>query len=135
MLFTVGAFVVMFVLPFANSSSQAIWQSKVELDLQGRVFAIRGTIAQLAIPVSYLLAGPIADGILEPLMADGGGLASTVGEFIGTGDGRGYALFFLILAAASVLAGVGALGYEPLRTLEETIPDVMADVVPAEATA
>ena len=138
-LFTAGAFIVMFVLPVANSSSQAIWQSKVDLDVQGRVFAIRRTIAQLAIPVSYLAAGPIADGILEPLMADGGGLASTVGQFIGTGDGRGYALFFLILAAAAILTGVAAFAYEPLRTLEDTMPDVLPEKAPrvaaAEATA
>jgi len=133
--FTAGAFIVMAVLPVANSSSQAIWQSKVDLDVQGRVFAIRRTIAQLAIPVSYLAAGPIADGILEPLMADDGGLASTVGRFIGTGDGRGYALFFLILAGAAVLTGIAALGYEPLRTLEETMPDVMPEQAPSVATA
>ncbi|MGI9609793.1 MAG: MFS transporter [Acidimicrobiia bacterium] len=138
-IFTIGAFLVMSVLPVANSASQAIWQAKVDLDVQGRVFAIRRTIAQLAIPISYLAAGPIADGVLEPLMAEGGGLASTVGQFIGTGDGRGYALFFLILAGAAALTGVIALGYEPLRTLEETMPDVIPDpsqeVVPAEAPA
>ena len=134
-LFTIAVFFVMLVLPVANSSSQAIWQAKVDLDLQGRVFAIRRTIAQLAIPISYLAAGPIADGVLEPLMEEGGGLASTVGQFIGTGDGRGYALFFLILAGAAVLTGVAALGYEPLRTLEETMPDVIPDSAAAEAPA
>jgi hypothetical protein len=134
-LFAVAAFIVMLVLPIANSSSQAIWQSKVDLDVQGRVFAIRRTFAQLAVPVAYLLAGPIADGILEPLMAEGGGLASTIGKYIGTGDGRGYALFFLILAVASVLAGIAALSNEPLRTLEETMPDVIIDPAPAEAGA
>lgn len=134
-LFTVGAFLVMFTLPIVNSASQAIWQAKVDLDVQGRVFAIRRTIAQLAIPVSYLLAGPIADGILEPLMDEGGGLASTVGGLIGVGDGRGYALFFLLLAIASVFAAVAAIGYEPLRTLEETMPDVLPEVAPAQAPA
>jgi MFS family permease len=131
-LFTIGAFIVMFVLPIANASSQAIWQSKVDLDLQGRVFAIRRAIAQMAIPVAYLLAGPLADGVFEPLMAEGGALAATVGEFIGVGDGRGYALFFLVLAGASVLAAIVAYGYQPLRSLEETMPDVLPDTVTAE---
>lgn len=134
-LFTIAVFLVMLVLPVANAASQSIWQAKVDLDLQGRVFAIRRTIAQLAIPISYLAAGPIADGVLEPLMEEGGGLAATVGQFIGTGDGRGYALFFLILAGAAVLTGVTALGYEPLRTLEETMPDVIPDSAAAEAPA
>jgi hypothetical protein len=126
-LFTIAAFIVMSVLPVANAASQAVWQSKVELDLQGRVFAVRRTIAQLAIPVAYLLAGPLADEVFEPLMAEGGALAATVGQFIGTGDGRGYALFFLVLAAVSVIASLVALSYEPLRTLEETMPDVIQD--------
>jgi len=130
-LFTIGVLVVMFVLPITNSSSQAIWQAKVDPDVQGRVFAIRGTIAQIAIPVSYLLAGPLADGVFEPLMAEGGLLAGTVGEFIGTGDGRGYALFFIVLAIASIVAGLIALAYEPLRTLESTMPDAVSDAVPA----
>ena len=130
-LFTVGAFIVMFVLPIANSASQAVWQSKVELDLQGRVFAVRRTIAQLAIPVAYLLAGPLADEVFEPLMAEGGALASTVGEYIGTGDGRGYALFFMVLAVASIITSLVGWSYEPLRTLEETMPDVIQDAAEA----
>jgi hypothetical protein len=73
------------------------------------------------------LAGPLADEVFEPLMAEGGALASTVGQFIGTGDGRGYALFFLVLAVASVVTSLIALSYEPLRTLEETLPDVIQD--------
>jgi hypothetical protein len=125
----------MFVLPIANAASQAIWQSKVDLDLQGRVFAIRRAIAQMAIPVAYLLAGPLADRVFEPLLAEGGALAATLGAFIGVGDGRGYALFFLVLAGASVLAALAAFSYEPLRTLEETMPDVLPDAVPAEAQA
>lgn len=130
-LFTIGAFMVMLVIPLGNASSQAIWQSKVDPDVQGRVFAVRRAIAQIAIPVSYLLAGPLADGVFEPLMADGGALAATLGEFIGVGDGRGYALFFLVLAAASVLTAVVAMSYEPLRTLEERMPDAVPDAIEA----
>ena len=134
-LFTVGAFVVMFVLPIANAASQALWQSKVELDVQGRVFAVRRATAQAAIPVAYLLAGPLADRVFEPLMAEGGALAATVGQFIGVGEGRGYALFFIVLALASVVASLVVLAYEPVRTLEETMPDVIPDPVPAEGQA
>ena len=134
-LFTVGAFIVMFVLPLANSASQALWQSKVDLDIQGRVFAVRRATAQAAIPVAYLLAGPLADRVFEPLMAEGGALAATVGRFIGVGDGRGIALFFIVLALLSVLASLVVLAYEPVRTLEETLPDVIPDAVPVEGQA
>ncbi|HEX6862095.1 MAG TPA: MFS transporter, partial [Thermoanaerobaculia bacterium] len=37
--------VALFALPIIRGSSEAIWQSKVPQDLQGRVFAIRRTIA------------------------------------------------------------------------------------------
>ena len=134
-LFAVGVFIVMFVLPIANSASQALWQSKVDLDIQGRVFAVRRAMAQAAIPVAYLLAGPLGDRVFEPLMAEGGPLAATIGQFIGVGDGRGYALFFIVLALASVIASLVVLAYEPVRTLEETMPDVIPDPVPAEGQA
>jgi len=39
-------------------------------------------------PLAYLLAGPLADRVAEPLMAEGGALAGTVGRVLGVGSGR-----------------------------------------------
>ncbi|MDH5403479.1 MAG: MFS transporter [Candidatus Heimdallarchaeota archaeon] len=40
-----------------NVHSSLIWQSVVPLDMQGRVFAIRSTIALMSAPIAYLLTG------------------------------------------------------------------------------
>ncbi|TET84929.1 MAG: hypothetical protein E3J37_02935 [Anaerolineales bacterium] len=47
-------------------------------------------------PISQLLAGPLADQILEPAMAEGGGLGPVFGWLVGTGTGAGIGLLFVI---------------------------------------
>ncbi|EYB67835.1 Major facilitator superfamily MFS 1 [Deinococcus phoenicis] len=46
--------------PVMNAHSQAIWQSQVPPDMQGRVFSVRRLIAQFTAPVSTALAGLLA---------------------------------------------------------------------------
>ncbi|MCP3994384.1 MAG: MFS transporter [bacterium] len=122
-LIAVGGVIAFFVLPIANASSQAIWQSKVEPDIQGRVFAVRRVIAQIAGPVAMIMAGPLADSVFEPLLQPGGGLADSVGSVIGVGPGRGIAFLFIILGGLSIVFTLIALLYPRLRNLEDEIPD------------
>ena len=72
-----GLFVMFFVVPLINGSSQAIWQSKVEPAVQGRVFATRRMIAQVSAPLAYFAAGPLAERLFVPLLEPGGALAAT----------------------------------------------------------
>jgi DHA3 family macrolide efflux protein-like MFS transporter len=53
----VGMFVLLFSLPLAAGCSQVIWMSKVEPQIQGRVFAIRGMIATAISPLAYAYPG------------------------------------------------------------------------------
>jgi MFS family permease len=117
-------FIGMLSVPIVNATSQAVWLAKVEPDLQGRVAAVRRFIAQGAVPIAYVLVGPLSDRVFEPLMADDGGLAGSVGEVIGTGVGRGYGLFFIVIGVFVIIASVVAWMYPPLRHLERDIPDV-----------
>ena len=75
---------------FVNGSSQAIWQSKVAPDLQGRVFSARRMIAWITDPITPLLAGALADYVTEPGMQAGGLLAKTFGWLVGTSPARGW---------------------------------------------
>jgi MFS family permease len=118
-----GAVIGFSVLPIANGSSQALWQAKVEPDVQGRVFAVRRVLAQAAGPVAMLMAGPLADRVFEPLLQEGGVLADSVGEIIGVGPGRGIAFLFVILGVLSIVFTIIAYLYPRLRNLEDEIPD------------
>lgn len=120
----------MFMHPIINGSSQAIWQSKVAFDIQGRVFAIRRMIAWSTMPIAYILAGPLADRVFKPLLVEGGPLADTViGQVIGVGSSRGIGLFFVIIGVLTIL--VPLIGYmnNHVRNLEDELPDAAAQVV------
>ncbi len=82
-----------------TGSLQAIWQSSVPMPLQGRVFALRDMLAIGAAPLAFLVIGPLADAVFEPLMASNGALAATVGAWIGSGQGRGIALLFIVMGS------------------------------------
>ena len=119
----IGGVIAFFVIPIANGSSQAIWQAKVEPDVQGRVFAARRVLAQIAGPVAILMAGPLADSVFEPMLQEGGSLAGSVGQIIGVGPGRGIAFLFIILGGLSIMFTILAYMYPRLRNLEDEIPD------------
>lgn len=117
--------------PVIQSSAQVILQQKVAPNLQGRVFALRNMLATGTFPLAYLLAGPLADYIFEPLLAVDGVLAGSVGLLIGTGPGRGIALCFALLGGATVVLAMGGALYRPLRQIEQLLPDADPDLTEA----
>lgn len=120
-----GLFLLVFAVPLASGPSQAIFQSKVAPEVQGRVFAMRSLISRSMMPLAFLVAGPLADQVFEPLMQPGGGLAGTVGAVLGTGAGRGVGLMF-VLAAVALLGGSLLAYLNPrIRNVEEELPDAV----------
>jgi hypothetical protein len=72
---------------------------------------------------------PLATGLAEPLLRDGGPLAGSVGALIGTGPGRGIGFTYLLLAAG-IAAVVGvALLCRPLARFDDLVPDAPPDDV------
>jgi hypothetical protein len=116
------------VLPLVNTTSTAIWQVKVPPGLQGRCFAMLRLIGQSAMPISFGLAGPLADYVFEPAMAAGGALAGIFGPLIGVGPGRGIALIFIVIGVAMMFVSALAYLHPRLRRLEEELPDALPDV-------
>jgi hypothetical protein len=135
----VGQFVILFFIPISAALSQAVWQTKVPPDIQGRVFSIRAMIAWSIIPTANLVAGPLADRVCEPLMAVGGPLAdSWVGALMGVGAGRGIGLLFVISAVSLLAVSLAVFTSPRVRNLEDEIPDAVSDgpvgeVAPARA--
>ena len=120
----VAAFMGVFFVPIINGSNQAIWQAKVPPDLQGRVFSIRRLIAWFVSPLAMLVAGPLADKVLEPAMRDPQSfLATSLGWAIGTGPGRGMALLFIIGGGLAALIGISGYAFRVLREADTLLPD------------
>jgi MFS family permease len=124
----VSGFVFFFILPIANGSSTAIWQTKVEPGVQGRIFATRRMLASFATPLAYMLAGPLADLIFEPFMASGGAIALRIASIIGSGPGRGFGLIFVILGLLISIASLLGYLYPRIRLVEVELPDVVEEI-------
>ena len=122
-LIAAAAFAAFFSVPLVNGCSQVIWQRKVPPGMQGRVFAVRRMTAQATLPLAFLVAGPLADRVFNPLLAEGGALVASLGPWMGTGPGRGAGLLYLILAVLGALATLRAWLSPRLRGVEEELPD------------
>jgi MFS transporter, DHA3 family, macrolide efflux protein len=126
-LIIIGGFLSTLCVPIISSSNQVIWQKKVAPDVQGRVFAIRRAIVQTTPLLTYVLAGPLADRIFEPLMAIHGPLAGSLGQIIGMGPGRGIGLLFVSMGLLLILVTAISCLSPHLRRVEGELPDVVAD--------
>lgn len=119
----VGGFLITFVFPTVNGSSQAIWQSKTPPQVQGRVFGARRFIAQISSVVSLLLVGPLVDYVFEPALMPGGSLANVLSWMIEPGPGAGMALIIFIAFVLGTLVSVIAYGNRTIRDVEDIVPD------------
>jgi hypothetical protein len=88
-------------------------------------------IARAASPLAYLLAGPLADRIFNPLLALDGPLAGTLGQILGAGPGRGIGLIFVLMGAVKVATTLIARTNPHIRNVEDELLDAVT--VPAEA--
>jgi DHA3 family macrolide efflux protein-like MFS transporter len=111
------------VVSLINGSNQAIWMAKVAPEVQGRVFTTRRLIAWVASPLARLIAGPLADRVMEPAMSQGGTLAGLFGGLVGTGPGSGMSLLFVFTALAGLAVVLGAYLIPIVRDVEEILPD------------
>jgi DHA3 family macrolide efflux protein-like MFS transporter len=123
LLVATGAFGAHFAIPFVRGANLAIWQSKVIPNLQGRVFAAQRMIVSSATPLAFLAAGPLADGVFDPLLAEGGTLAASVGPVVGVGAGRGIGLLFIVLGILTALTTCVAFLSPQIRLVEDEMAE------------
>lgn len=124
-LFALANFLLFFSLPFINGYSNTILLKKVTPDIQGRVFATINMICWSCIPLAYVVAGPLADRIFEPLMAADGLLAGSIGQILGVGPGRGIGLLFITMEIIAIIVTVAVYRYPRLRFVERELPDAI----------
>jgi MFS transporter, DHA3 family, macrolide efflux protein len=123
-LVSAALFLALFQAPMINACSQAIWQTKTPHDIQGRIFAARMMTVSAATPIAFFVAAPLADQVFEPLLKNGGYLAQTCGRFIGTGAGRGIALFLVLNGLAAMVISAGCFFNRRLWRVEDELEDV-----------
>jgi DHA3 family macrolide efflux protein-like MFS transporter len=71
-----------FMVSFSNASFGAILQSTVEPGMQGRVFSLSGSVSQAVVPVSLMIAGPVADWLGIQFWILIAGIACTIMGFV-----------------------------------------------------
>jgi hypothetical protein len=118
-----ASFLGVFFIPIINGSNQAIWQSKVSPDLQGRVFSIRRLIAWFVNPAAMLVAGPLADKVFEPAMQSDTALSAVFGGLVGTGPGAGMSLIFIFTGLMAMMVGIAGYFIPVIRDVETILPD------------
>ncbi|MFZ6027915.1 MAG: MFS transporter [Chloroflexota bacterium] len=131
----IAGFVFYLSFPIIGGCAQVIWQRKVALDVQGRVFALTGMVPALARPLSALLAGPLADKFFEPLLMPAGALAQSVGRIIGVGPGRGMGLLFILMGGLTLATVIAGYVFRPVRLIETELPDAIPDAPPQDDEA
>ena len=109
--------------PLINTSNQAIWQAKVAPDVQGRVFSARRLIAWVTNPISPIIAGTLADYVLEPAMTTQSTLSSMFGGLVGTGAGSGMGLLMVFGMGSAALVGFSGYLVPAIRNAEDLLPD------------
>lgn len=118
-IWVLAALVSSVFIPYIVSCYQALWQSLVPPDVQGRVFAVKNMIQVGSMPLAYLVAGPLADYVFEPAMRPGGSLAGIFGPLVGTGPGAGMGLMFVCTCLLGVATSIAGYLTPAIRRLEK----------------
>lgn len=118
LLYTVGIFVYMCLIPIIEATEQTIIQRVVPFKRQGRVFGFAQSIEAAAAPITALAIGPIAEFLVIPYMKSGAG-QEQLGWLLGAGDARGIALIFIISGFIMLIAASLAFATKTYRTLSK----------------
>ncbi len=132
-IWVLGGFLGSFFIPFIVAGDRAIWQKRVDADVQGRVFAAKGCVQIASQPLGMLLGGLLADHLFEPAMQAHGTLAPVFGWLVGTGPGHGMGLMFFFTALMGVALGLGGYLIPSLRNVEDEAdePSPVTTPIPA----
>ena len=109
--------------PVLGGSIQAIWQAKVAPDVQGRVFTTRRLIAWVTTPITPMIAGLLADYVLEPAMQSKNWLSQTFGGLFGSGPGSGMGLLIFVCGMGAASVGIISYMIPSIRNVEDILPD------------
>ena len=119
-LLLVGAAVALASVPLGSATVSTVFHEHVPESMHGRVFGLRGVLAQILYPLGSVTAGLLGANLAAPAMSEGGVMSSSVGRIIGVGAQRGPALMLLGVAIALVLIVIPLLTNRELQSLDRT---------------
>jgi DHA3 family multidrug efflux protein-like MFS transporter len=117
-LMSVGLYLYMVLVPFAEAAEQTILQRLVPYERQGRVFGFAQSVEQAASPLTAFLIGPLTQFVVIPSMTDGL-WARLIGGWFGTGQDRGIALVFVLTGILGLVFTGLALSSRYYRQLRD----------------
>ena len=124
-----GLFFFGMSIAFVDTHWQIMIQSKVGLELQGRVFSINEMVVSIFRPFAYLLAPVFCDKLFTPFMEGSSGLRDVAAQVIGSDHTRGIGLFLIVVGVILLLWGIFGMNYRPLRYMEDYLPDAIPGAV------
>lgn len=121
-LVAVGAFGAHLTIAIVYGLNQTIWQTIVEPENHGRVFAAQQMFRSFTTPIAYLSAGPLAEKLIEPLIASKGMLSLKLTALVGSGAGRGIGLIFVLMGLVKIMISISAFLNPRIRLIEAKAP-------------
>lgn len=118
-LLIVAGFLFLGALPFVNTSADVLVRRNIPNDKQGRVWGIIGILSQVGFIIAYSTAGVLADKVFNPLLAEGGALAGSIGSLLGTGPGRGIGFLFIIAGILVVVVALITSRIQSIKALDD----------------
>lgn len=112
------------LMTVVNSQMQAIVQTKVPQEWQGRVFGAVMFLGYISVPLATALSGPLADHVFEPQAAHGTGLFTVLGPLLGDRPGSGMAGMFLLAGLAGIGVSLWGLASRNIREIDVVLADV-----------
>jgi len=113
-----AGFLFFSTLPFINTSADVMIRRQINNEVQGRAWGIISILSQFGYVAAYVLSGVLADHVFNPLLREGGSLASTVGKVMGVGEGRGIGLLFIVCGFLIVVLALFIPTMKTIRKLE-----------------
>ncbi|SER23731.1 Major Facilitator Superfamily protein [Gracilibacillus ureilyticus] len=95
-LITVFCFLFFMALPFINTCADVLIRRRIPNELQGRAWGMISVLTQVGYIVAYAGCGLLADYFFAPMLMEDGILARSIGQWIGTGEGRGIGFMLMI---------------------------------------
>ena len=117
-LITLFGFMMFVFMPAIQIGAEVLIRKNLENEVQGRAFGFIGFVTQMGYIVAYLVSGILSDYIFEPFMTGTTRLATSIGEIIGTGSGRGIGLMLLLSGACLAVTGILVPNFKNIKLLE-----------------